>query len=74
MELQPAQRLGLELKSQEGRTGHCIRIAIGGADTHIVMSYSNGGPERFGIFRGAEGSTATLPLRPSAQDLPGDLP
>jgi hypothetical protein len=44
--------------------GHRIRIAIGGADTHMFMTYANGGPERFDIFLGVDGSTLSLPLRP----------
>ena len=45
--------------------GHRLRIAIGGADTHMFKVYSDGGPERFDIFRGGnQGSTVTFPLMP----------
>lgn len=75
-ETSPGERLRVEFAlssvAARIRTGHRLRIAIGGADTHMFMSYSNGGPERFDIFRGAGGSTLTLPLRPWQQEPTGD--
>jgi putative CocE/NonD family hydrolase len=68
MESSSGERMRIEfaLSSVAARiqAGHRIRIAIGGADTHMFMTYSNGGPERFDIHFGAGGSTLTLPLRP----------
>jgi putative CocE/NonD family hydrolase len=67
-ETSPGERIRVEfaLGSVAARiaVGHRIRIAIGGADTHMFMTYANGGPERFDIFLGVGGSTLSLPLRP----------
>ncbi len=68
LEISPGQRIRVEfaLSSIAARikSGHRLRIAIGGADTHMFETYSNGGPERFDVFCGAGGSTLSLPLRP----------
>ena len=68
LETSPGERMRVEfaLSSVAAviREGHRIRIAIGGADTHMFMTYSNGGTERFDVFYGAGCSTLTLPLRP----------
>jgi predicted acyl esterase len=68
METSPGERMRVEfaLGSVAARiaAGHRIRIAIGGADTHMFMTYANGGPERFEVHFGAGGSMLTLPLRP----------
>jgi putative CocE/NonD family hydrolase len=68
METSPGERIRVEFAlssvAARIRVGHRIRIAIGGADTHMFMTYSNGGPERFDLYFGAGGSTLTLPLRP----------
>ena len=68
LEISPGQRIRVEfaLSSIAARikSGHRLRIAIGGADTHMFEAYSNGGPERFDVFCGAGGSTLSLPLRP----------
>jgi putative CocE/NonD family hydrolase len=67
-ETSPGERMRVEfaLSSVAAllQAGHRIRIAIGGADAHMFMTYANGGPERFDIHFGAGGSTVTLPLRP----------
>jgi len=68
LEVSPGQRIRVEfaLSSVAARikSGHRLRIAIGGADTHMFMTYSNGGPERFDVFCGVGGSTLAVPLRP----------
>lgn len=47
------------------RKGHCLRLAIAGADCETFAPLSNGQPERFDIHRGgAVPSTIELPLRP----------
>jgi predicted acyl esterase len=68
LETSPGERMRVSfaLSSVAARicAGHRIRIAIGGADIPMFMTYASGGPERFDIFCGAQGSTLTLPLRP----------
>jgi putative CocE/NonD family hydrolase len=67
LETSPGERMRVEfaLSSVAARikAGHRIRVAIGGADTHMFKVYANGGPERFEVCIGAGGSTVALPLR-----------
>lgn len=46
------------------RPGHRLRLAMAGADKDWFTVYSNGGPERFDVRVGAEGSKLTVPVRP----------
>jgi putative CocE/NonD family hydrolase len=68
MESSPGERIRVEfaLSSTAAliRAGHRLRIALGGADAHMFMTYSDGVPERFEVFCGTGGSTLTVPLRP----------
>ena len=68
LEISPDERIQVEFAlssvAARIRASHRIRIAIGGADTHMFMTYSNGGPERFDVFCGTGGSTLTVPMRP----------
>jgi len=80
LEASPGERLCVEFAlssvAAKLQAGHRIRIAIGGADTHMFRGYSHGGPERFNLFRGGGGCTLTLPLRPWRpwhQGLAGDI-